>query len=102
MYPLVVILLIPQIRRSRLGWLTWWALAGAAVSVYHYLEQHVPGLAGSDFCDPSVPCSTIWVSEFGFVTIPFMAGCGFLAIASLNVIHRRWMNQNESQAEVQE
>jgi disulfide bond formation protein DsbB len=89
MYPLAVVLLIPTVRRSRLGWLTFWALAGAAVSVYHYLEQHIPGLAGSDFCSPSLPCSTIWVTEFGFVTIPFMAGCGFLAIAALNRIGAR-------------
>lgn len=83
MYPLALLLAIPRVRASSLRWVPWWALAGGAVSVYHYLEQHLPSLAATDFCDPAVPCSIIWVNEFGFVTIPFMALSGFLAIAAL-------------------
>lgn len=90
MYPLAVALLIPVVRQRRLTWLPLWSLAGAAVAFYHYLEQHLPALSESDFCDPAVPCSTIWVDEFGFVTIPFMALSGFLAITALLLVHRRW------------
>ena len=98
MYPLAVVLLIPAVRSHWLRWLPWWALTGASVSAYHYLEQHLPGLAGGDFCDPAVPCSTIWVDEFGFVTIPFMALSGFLAISTLLWVHRRG-HVNRSNAE---
>ena len=89
MYPLVAALAFRRIRRSPL--LSWWALAGAGVSIYHYAIEHIPSLAESDFCDPTVPCSFIWVEEFGFVTIPFMALCGFLVIATLLATHRRWL-----------
>jgi disulfide bond formation protein DsbB len=89
MYPLAVALAFPQVRRHPLG--SWWALAGAGVSIYHYAIEHIPALAESDFCSPSVPCSYIWVEKFGFVTIPFMALCGFLAVAVLLGTHRRWL-----------
>jgi disulfide bond formation protein DsbB len=93
MYPLAILLAIPAVRRTRLTWLPAWTLSGALVGLYHYLEQHLPALSSSDFCDPAMPCSTIWVDEFGFVTIPFMAMSGFLAITALLLVHRRWIDQ---------
>ncbi len=95
MYPLAVALAVPRVRRSPLRWATWWALSGSVVSTYHYLEQHLP--VSSGFCDPAVPCSIIWVNEFGFVTIPFMALGGFLAVAALTRTHRRWLAASASQ-----
>jgi hypothetical protein len=53
--------------------------------------EQIPGFSGSDFCSATIPCSFIWVEKFGFVTIPFMALCGFLAIAALSLTHRRWL-----------
>ncbi|MDP3984423.1 MAG: disulfide bond formation protein B [Acidimicrobiia bacterium] len=88
MYPLVVVLAVPAIRRRPPAALIWWTLAGAAVSAYHYGVEHLPVLEDSGFCTPTAPCTTIWVNEFGFVTIPFMALCGFLAIAALTRLHR--------------
>ena len=88
MYPLAIALAFPRLRHSSLT--SWWALIGAGVSVYHYAIEHIPALAESDFCSPTVPCSFIWVEKFGFVTIPFMALCGFLAIAALLATYRRW------------
>jgi hypothetical protein len=37
------------------------------------------------------------VDEFGFVTIPFMALSGFLALAALIRIHRRWLSTSRVQ-----
>jgi disulfide bond formation protein DsbB len=93
MYPLAVVLALPRIRKSIPAWVGWWSLAGSLVSIFHYLEQRWPSLAGADFCSPSVPCSTIWVDEFGFVTIPFMAMSGFWAIAALVALGRRWRSE---------
>jgi hypothetical protein len=90
MYPLALVLAVPAVRRRSPRALIWWALAGAAVAVYHYGIEHLPALEDGAFCSASIPCSTIWVNEFGFVTIPFMAMSGFLAIAALVQVHRRW------------
>jgi disulfide bond formation protein DsbB len=91
MYPLAVILLIAAVRGDR--GVRWYAIplaaAGACVSVYHYLVEWHPQLEG-DACDPANPCSLVWFREFGFVTLPLMALCGFVAIIALMLpLHRR-------------
>jgi disulfide bond formation protein DsbB len=59
------------------------ALIGLAISVYHYLIQTFPSLEGGGGCDPANPCSAKLVNVFDFISIPFMAGCGFIVIAVL-------------------
>ena len=84
MYPMSVILLVGAIRREaqvRFYALPF-AVGGLAISVYHYLIQNIPNLE-SGSCDPDNPCSAIFVQMFGFITIPFMAGAGFIVIAVL-------------------
>jgi disulfide bond formation protein DsbB len=83
MYPLVVIL----------GAAAWrgdpdprWrvlpiSLAGMALSAYHYQLQLFPDQGSS--CDIAAPCTQQWVDEFGFVSIPFMAFCGFAVVTAL-------------------
>ncbi len=89
MYPLALAFLL----RRRLGipplWLMAWAAAGSLVSAYHYAEEHIPAFANSSFCAPELPCSFIWFERFGFVTLPFMAFCGFIAIAAFMFAERR-------------
>lgn len=57
------------------------ALIGLPVSVFHRYEQAVGGVG--EFCDQDNPCSLRWVEEFGVVTIPVMAGVGFVSILVL-------------------
>lgn len=40
-------------------------------------------------CDPAAPCTFQWVDVFGFVSIPFMAGCGFIAVTGLAILSLR-------------
>ncbi len=87
MYPLAVILSIAAWRRDSA--VRWYALplatAGGLVSVYHILVERYPSLeAGS--CDPTTPCSIIWVERLGYVTIPTMALSGFALITILLVL----------------
>lgn len=84
MYPMALVLLVGAIRRDRAVKLYGLPLAliGLGISIYHYLIQHVPGLEGGA-CDPDNPCSSIFVEIFGFITIPFMAGSGFIVISVL-------------------
>ena len=83
MYPLVIIL----------GAAAWrgdpdprWrvlpmSLVGMALSAYHYQLQLFPDQRSS--CDIAAPCTQQWVDEFGFVSIPFMAFCGFAVVTAL-------------------
>ena len=97
MYPMAVILLVGAIRRE--FQVKYYALPlsliGLVISVYHYLIQRFPSLEGGS-CDPDNPCSAIEVEIFDFVTIPFMAGCGFILISVLLGIY---VNKNSFQQE---
>lgn len=85
MYPLAIVLGIAawrtdyQIRRYVLPLVS----IGGLVSIYHYLIERFPSLSGSASCDPTAPCTTVWVWQFDFISIPFMALSGFAAIAIL-------------------
>lgn len=84
MYPLSVILLVGAIRKEVVAryYALPLALIGLAISVYHYFVQLYPAIEGGA-CDPNNPCSSRWVEVFGFISIPFMAGAGFILIAVL-------------------
>ena len=86
MYPLSVILLVAAIRGDR--GVRWYvgplAAIGALVSTYHYLIEWRPSLEGGA-CGVGPSCADIWFRELGFVTLAFMALCGFLAILVLVV-----------------
>lgn len=86
MYPLVVVCGVAAIARDEKARLTALLLAGGgiAVSIWHWLIQQNPDWA-SESCSITAPCSTPYVEEFGFVTIPFMAGAGFLLVIVLVV-----------------
>ena len=89
MYPLVPIL----------GFAAWKGLAplrpvalvvaafGASISIYHILVER--GIVTeSASCDPTNPCSLIWVNRLGYLTIPTMALSGFLLIVTLLLVSR--------------
>jgi disulfide bond formation protein DsbB len=90
MYSLAIILTVATVRRDRGIALYAVVLAtlGALVSVYHYLLEWKPSLdTGS--CKLSVPCSQVWFREFGFITLPLMALCGFVAVIALMTVGDR-------------
>ena len=84
MYPLAIVLLIGAIRKERQVkyYALPLALIGLAISIYHYLIQTFPTLEGGA-CDPTNPCSAKYVDIFGFISIPFMAGSGFIVVSVL-------------------
>lgn len=89
MYPLAVLMAVAVATRSRLASRYVLAAAGIglALSIYHYQLQLFPDQA--EVCSGGVSCAGRYVEEFGFVSIPFMAGCGFLAILLLELAERR-------------
>lgn len=97
MYPLAVVLGIAVVSRGRIQprFLLGLALIGLALSIYHYQMQLFPERHGA--CSGPVSCTGKYVEEFGIVSIPFMAGCGFLSILLLQLaewrvdrLYRRW------------
>ena len=84
MYPLAGILLVAAIRKDRN--VRWYALpmlaAGVCLSAYHYLIEWKPSL-GDGACGIGPSCTDVWFRRAGFVTLAFMALCGFIAIAAL-------------------
>jgi disulfide bond formation protein DsbB len=90
MYPMSIILLVGAIRREVVVkyYALPLALGGAAISIWHYLTQTFPSLEGGS-CDPVNPCSSKYVDMFGFISIPFMAGVGFIVISVLLAFYVR-------------
>jgi disulfide bond formation protein DsbB len=94
MYPLVAILAVAAWRRGTrlgegaaiLGAAT--AIIGGSISVWHILIERYPSLETTSACDPTNPCSIIWVERFGYLTIPTMALSGFVLILALLVLSR--------------
>jgi disulfide bond formation protein DsbB len=84
MYSLAVILLVGALRRDRS--VRWYAAPlaaiGAVISTYHYLIEWHPEWEGTS-CDADLPCSAVYFREYGFVSLSFMALCGFSAILAL-------------------
>ena len=91
MYPLAVMFLVAVVTRADIParYTAVIAAIGLALSIYHYQLQLFPEQAG--VCSGGVPCNVQYVNEFGMVSIPFMAGCGFLAV--LLILLARWRAQ---------
>ena len=88
MYPIALVALVALVRRDRGArwYLVPMAAIGAAISTYHYLiERGV--VADSESCALFGPsCADVWFTEFGFVTLAFMALAGFAAVVVLNTV----------------
>jgi disulfide bond formation protein DsbB len=83
-YPFSVILGIAAWRRD--GGIRIYAVPvlaiGAVIAAYNAWIQAYPPEAGSSFCTADLPCTTRYVWEFGFVSLPFMAlsACVFMIV----------------------
>ena len=100
MYPLAIILLVGAVRRDR--GVRWYAVPlagiGLLVSAYHYFIEWNPQFE-SDSCAVSVPCSVPYFREFGFVSLAFMALCGFAVILALLSIPSQESRHDEHEPE---
>jgi Disulfide bond formation protein DsbB len=87
MYPLTIVLAIAA-RRSDLA-VRWYVLPvvaiGASISAYHYQLERFPAQS-SLTCSLEVPCTTVWIWKFHYVSIPLMAFSAFALIATLVIV----------------
>jgi disulfide bond formation protein DsbB len=97
MYPLGVLLVVAALRRDVRAWIYPFVLSLLAlpISVYHVLLEHYPSLE-TGACERDNPCSIVWVRHFGVVTIPFMAGSAFAAIAVAMAVAGAWNRKEHS------
>jgi len=81
MYPLAILLIVAALVKDKKIWRYAVPLAsiGITISTYHWFLERFPNL-DAGVCDVDVPCEFIWFQHFGFVTLPFMALTGFLAV----------------------
>lgn len=84
MYPLVVLLGIASVVDDRrvLRYVLPLAGIGALVSAYHYQLERFPDQETIS-CSASVPCTTVWFEQFGYITLPMLALSAFALIATL-------------------
>ncbi len=98
MYALAVVLLVAAIRRDRGA--RWYVIplagAGIVISVYHYLIEWHPEWEATS-CSIAVPCSTPYFRAFDFVSLSFMAMCGFAAILALTIFVPAEQEPDESE-----
>jgi disulfide bond formation protein DsbB len=89
MYPLSILLLLMAYRADYRAarYLLPLPVVGAGVSIYHLLiENNVITEPASCQINSAVGCSTKWIDEFGYVTIPTLALTGFLLLIGFLVL----------------
>ena len=96
MFPLSIVLSIAAWRRDALvrRYVLPVAIIGLGVSVYHYIIEWFPTLEKTS-CDLEAPCTQVWFRTFGFSSLAFMAGCGFIAIITFLLCPRNLDNTND-------
>lgn len=91
MYPLILLLGIASFRHDRgiFIYVMPMSVLGAGLSLFHYLEQKIPGFGFPELCQVGVPCNVTWINWWGFVTIPFLCLTAFLIITLLMFLSRQ-------------
>lgn len=99
MYPLVLLLGRAAIRGDRriVGYVMPLVIIGGCISLYHYGEQKVPGMASILPCKVGVPCNEDYLDWFGVITIPLMALVAFVMIGLL-----LWFGSRNGGAQVED
>jgi disulfide bond formation protein DsbB len=88
MYPIAIVALVAVVRRD--AGARWYllpmAVIGAGMSTWHYLLEWNPQWEGESCSLFGPACSAPWFRQFGFVTLAFMALCGFVAVIVFNTV----------------
>lgn len=70
------------------------SIIGVCVSLFHYLQQKVPGFAAIKPCTSGVPCNVQYINWFGFITIPILALTAFILITAFMILTKS-SNEND-------
>lgn len=96
MYPLSIILGIAAYTNETVlrKYVLPLSIIGGCISIFHYMEQKIPGFAAIKPCTNGVPCSAQYINWFGFVTIPFLALIAFILITVLMILTKSGDQRN--------
>ncbi|MBB6678724.1 disulfide bond formation protein B [Cohnella lubricantis] len=99
MYPLALLLGRAALKddRSIAGYVLPLSVIGGLFSLYHYMEQKVPGLDSLLPCRTGVPCNVDYLDWFGFITIPLLALIAFVLITVLLLMMKRFGEEPEDE-----
>lgn len=88
MYPLVVILGIAVVRKdyNQSIYVLPLSALGMGMSGFHYVVQKTDFITHSGSGCGIVPCTTVYINLFGFITIPMLAFIAFTLITMLQVL----------------
>jgi hypothetical protein len=88
LYPFAIVLLVAALRDDRKVWtyVVPVAVIGALIASYHVQLQAFP--KQQSFCATTVPCTTRYVWEFGFVSLPFMSLAASTFIIAMVLVAR--------------
>ncbi len=90
MYPQTLLLGAAAI--GRWMWIRWISIPmvviGAGISTYHYVLERFPDDISSS-CSDDVPCTTVWIWKYHFLSIPGMAWLAFVTIGVLLLLATR-------------
>lgn len=89
MYPLSAILLVAAITKDRRvhRYALPLAIIGSVIAIYHYQLERFPEQSTLS-CQVDVPCTTVWIWKFHYISIPLMALSAFTAIITLVLVAR--------------
>ena len=96
MYPIVILSIVGLSKKSKevMSYIVTLSFFGWVIALYHYLMQR--GLVEASNCTIvgySSSCSSTFMLDYGFITIPFMALVAFTLIIGLWLIQledKRW------------
>lgn len=96
MYPIILISGVALFQKNARIALTTgiFAVAGGAISLYHYGIQKLQFLGDSAPACGDVPCTGQYINYFGFVTIPFLALVAFILIAITSLFMMNWQKES--------
>jgi disulfide bond formation protein DsbB len=96
MYPQVLLLGMACYRNDRriIPYVLPLSIIGGFISLYHYAEQKIPGLAKLLPCTVGVPCDQDYINWLGFITIPLLA-----LIAFILIVFFLWMGKAGEQSD---
>ncbi|GAA4855874.1 disulfide oxidoreductase [Paenibacillus vulneris] len=97
MYPLVILLGMACYKNDRklIAYILPMSIIGGMISLYHYSEQKIPGLAKLLPCTVGVPCNEDYINWLGFITIPFLALIAFIMITCFLLLGREERREAE-------
>lgn len=91
MYPITIVLGVACYRGEKgiAPYVLPLGVIGGSISLWHVLEQKLPGFAKIAPCTIGVPCSEDYINWLGFITIPLLALVAFVLIVLLLLFGRR-------------